>query len=139
MVRSVGGTKGSVRSDMATTTLPKANGNGHRVLPEKASAMVGAVLRKSDSEDFLAEIGGCLDFARRSVGWTLDQLACELPPPAGKEKRDPRQVQRWIEGDERCQLDVVFAVECLRGPFVIALARLAECDVETTVRIRRIV
>lgn len=123
---------------MADGKSTAALGVRHRVLPEKANAMVGAVLRKPESDDYLAEIGACLDFARRSVGWTLDQLAGELPPPPRKEKRDPRQVQRWIEGDERCQVDVVFAVECLRGPFVVALARLADCEIETVVRIRKV-
>ncbi len=109
----------------------------HRVIPEKADAMAKADLRKAESDDFMAEIGACLDFARRMVGWTLDELAGELPAPAGSDKRDPRQVQRWMEGKERTQLDVVFQVASLRGPFVIALAKLADCEVETTVRIRR--
>lgn len=114
----------------------------HRVISEIQPKPIKADLRKTESEpvsvDLSAEIGLCLDYARRFVGWTLDQLAGALPPPAGSDKRDPRQVQRWIEGKERTQLDVVFAVEPLRAPFVVALAKLApECDVETTVRIRR--
>jgi hypothetical protein len=92
--------------------------------------MAKADLRLSEKVDFQAEIGGCLDYARRFVGWTLDQLAAEL-------KRDPRQVARWIRGEERTQVDVVFTCEPLRQPFVVALAVLASCDVETTVRIRR--
>lgn len=101
-----------------------------------------ADLRKAESEpadtDLAEEIGLCLDYARRFVGWNLDELANRLPPPPGSEKRDPRQVQRWIEGKERTQLDVVFAVDELRAPFVVALAKLApECEIETTVRIRR--
>ena len=109
----------------------------HRVLSEIQPEMVKASLRKSENDDFAREIGRCLDFARRSVGWTLDQLASELPPPEKAEKRDPRQVQRWIDGKEHCQLAVVFAVECLRGPFVEALARLAGCfQIETTIRRR---
>lgn len=90
--------------------------------------MLKADLRKSESADALRELGTCLDDARSAVKWTLDQLAAEL-------KRDPRQVRRWIAGEERTQVDVVFAVPELRKPFVIALAKLAECSVETTVRI----
>lgn len=86
----------------------------------------------------MAEIGACLDFARRSVGWTLDQLASELPPPPKAEKRDPRQVQRWMDGTEHCQIAVVFKVEALREPFVIALARLSQAfEEEITLRRRR--
>ena len=73
-----------------------------------------------------AEIGGCLDFARRSVGWTVDQLAAEL----GK---DSKQVSRWMRGEERTQVDVVFGVIALRKPFVIALANLSgEFQIQTT-------
>lgn len=111
----------------------------HRVLPERTDGQLKTDLRKAEPDDFMAEIGRCLDVARRANGWNLDQLACKLPPPEKADKRDPRQVQRWIDGKERCQLDVVFAVPALREPFVIALARLADCfDIETVVRSRRV-
>lgn len=88
--------------------------------------MARADVRKSAS---WADIGNCLEYARHAAGWNLDQLADAL-------QRDPRQVRRWIAGEEQTQIAVVFGVPQLRAPFVIALARLAECDVETTVRIR---
>ena len=110
----------------------------HRVIAEIEPEMLRADLRKAESRDLTRELGDCLDFARRYVGWNLDQLASNLPAPTGTDKRDPRQVQRWIDGKERCQVDVVFAVEELRGPFVLALARLAECfEEETTLRMKR--
>jgi glutathione S-transferase len=93
--------------------------------------MVKADLRKAENALLLRAIGGCLDDARAEVKWTLDQLAAALG-------RDPRQVRRWIAGEERTQVDVVFAVEALRAPFVVALARLAQCEIETTVRIRKV-
>ncbi len=114
-----------------------ASADGHRVIPEMRPEMARASLRKPESVDLQAEIGRCLDFARRMNGWNLEQLASALPPPQGADQRDPRQVQRWMEGKERTQLDVVFAVAALRGPFVIALAHLAECDVFTTISMRR--
>lgn len=102
-----------------------------RALPEKADRMASADLRKSETRDFLADIGSCLNVARHSVGWNLDELANALG-------RDPRQVRRWIAGEERTQLDAIWAVPALRAPFVVALAQLAEgCQVETVVRIRR--
>lgn len=109
----------------------------HRVIPEIDRKPAKAALRIPETVDFGPQIGGCLDAVRRELGWTLDQLAAELPPPPGADKRDPRQVQRWIDGKERCQVDVIFSVEVLREPFVIALARLAKCAVETIVTIRR--
>ncbi len=114
---------------MADTMRP-ANGSAPRVIPENRPAMLKADLRKAENVDFLAQIGACLLHARSLLGWTLDRLSVEL-------RRDPRQVSRWERGEERTQVDVVFSVEELRQPFVIALAQLAECEVETTVRIRR--
>jgi hypothetical protein len=109
-----------------------------RVLPEKATGMAHAVLRKTESEDSWLEIGECVDFARRANGWTIDELAGHMPPPKGSERRDPGQVQRWIQGKERPLIDVVFAVKRMRGPLVIALGRLADCcEEETTLRFRR--
>lgn len=102
----------------------------HRVIGEMRPEMAKADLPKGESVNLLAELGGCLDAARRDVGWTVDQLAGEL-------RRDSKQVARWMRGEERTQVDVVFAVSALRAPFVVALAKLAKCEIETTVRIRR--
>lgn len=90
--------------------------------------MVKADLRKAESADSMKEIGECVEYARNAVGWTLDELAGKLPPPPGSEKRDPRQVARWIRGEERTPIDVIFKVPELRAPIVIALSRLADCD-----------
>lgn len=92
--------------------------------------MAKADLPKGESADALKELGACLDAARREVGWTVDRLSQEL-------QRDSKQVARWMRGEERTQVDAVFAVEPLRKPFVIALAKLAECEIETVVRIVR--
>lgn len=52
--------------------------------------------------------------------------------------RDAGQVQRWIVGSERVQLDAVFAVEQLRQPFVQALGELAGADVRVVITIRKV-
>jgi ribosome-binding protein aMBF1 (putative translation factor) len=114
----------------SASTVARADAESHRVIGEKRPRMLKADLPKGETVDFLAEIGRCLDFARRMAGWTVDQLAREL-------ERDSKQVARWMRGEERTQVDVVFGVKELRGPFVIALAELADCEIETTVRIRR--
>ena len=100
------------------------------VIGEMKPKMVKASLPKGESPDFLVEIGGCLDFARREVGWTVDQLSAEL----GK---DSKQVARWMRGEERTQIDTVFRVPQLRAPFVIALSRLAVDDFEEETILRR--
>lgn len=108
--------------------------------------MATASLRNPEPESRIEaswlDIGACLDFARREAGWTIDELAGKLPPPKGSDKRDPGQVQRWIQGKEQTQIGVVFAVDVLRAPFVIALARLAAKDdsgvvIRTTVELRQ--
>jgi ribosome-binding protein aMBF1 (putative translation factor) len=96
------------------------------------SRMAKAALPQGENDSFRSElrlIGECLDEARRVVGWSVDQLAGEL-------KRDSKQVGRWMRGEERTQVDVVFSVAVLRQPFVVALAKRAGCEVETTVRVR---
>jgi ribosome-binding protein aMBF1 (putative translation factor) len=104
--------------------------SGPRVIPEKASAMAKAEVRKAENDEIQADIGGCLDYARRDAGWTLEQLAAELG-------RDPRQIRRWIANEETVQTHVVWKVRALRQPFVIALAKLAECSIEVVIRARR--
>lgn len=112
-------------------SLPHSSSKAQRLLPEKADQMLRADVRKPESDDAMQEIGGCLDFARRAVGWSLKELAAAV-------KRDERQVQRWMDGKENTNIAAVFAVAGLRAPFVIALARLAgECEEETTLRFKR--
>lgn len=105
-------------------TTPPAS---HRVLPEKSSGQLRANLRKAESEDSLKELGECLGFARRYVGWSLKELAAAL-------NRDERQIARWERGEEKLSIVAVFAVPKMRQPFVVALAKLASCDVDITVR-----
>lgn len=101
-----------------------------RVLPDKADRMARGVLRKPESEDALKEFGEALDFARRMEGWTLDQLAREL-------NRDPRQVRRWIAGEERTQYEYVRGFPALWQWFLIALTRgVDNCEAEVTLRFK---
>ena len=97
---------------------------------EKRAQMAKADLPKKENA-YYADLGGCMDSVRREFGLTLEGFAHEL----GK---DVRQVGRQIEGKERPQLEIVFAIERFRGPLVIALARLAaDVDVVTEIRVRR--
>jgi hypothetical protein len=105
----------------------------HRVISEMRPEMMRASLRKSENsevpEENTQDIGGCLDYARRQVGWNLDELSAAL-------KRDARQVRRWIANEETVQVQTVFKVPALRVPFALALAKLANCEIETVVRMR---
>ncbi len=80
-------------------------------------------------EDWRSLLGAAIDQAFRVVGWSRKEAAAALD-------RDPAQIARWIHGTERPQFDTLFAVEALRAPLVIALARLTEgCDVTTHISI----
>lgn len=102
---------------MATTFASSAP-TAPRVIPEVSRTPAKATLRFPE-RDVRRGLGQAIDDARREVGWTLDQLARELPPPDGADHRDDRQVQRWIDGKERAQFDVLFA--CSDTRFVQAL------------------
>jgi hypothetical protein len=115
-------------------TVPNRLPDSPLAIREKRPRMAKALLPKGENVDIrsaLRDLGGCLDFARRYVGWTIDQLAGELD-------RDSKQVARWIRGEERCQVDAVLGVRQLHGPFVIAMAQLRsdEVVIETTIRIK---
>lgn len=58
---------------------------------------------------------------------------------AGEIERDQAQIARWAAGTERPQFDVLFAVEPLRQPLILALAELAgeSVEIETTVKLKR--
>ena len=98
--------------------------------------MAKADLKKCEA-DFRADMGRCVERARKALGWSQKQLGDALEQATG-EKRDVAQISRWEKGSERPQFDVLWAVEPLRGPLVIALASLSEqIEVDTTIRIRR--
>lgn len=93
--------------------------------------MAKAALRSTEKDEFYARLGGCIDEVRCVFRMTLQEFAAAL----GK---DERQVKRQIEGQERPQIEAVFAVERFQGPMVIALARLASgTDVDTVIHVRR--
>ncbi len=88
--------------------------------------------RKVELDRWKVAIGAALRRAVTRRGWSLKEFAGEV-------NRDTRQCARWMAGSERPQLDVLFSIESLRQPLVIAFAELAgECvDVETIIRLKR--
>ena len=94
--------------------------------------MAKADLRKAEPQPWKAEIGHAIQRAMSLRGWTLKEFAAAV-------ERDPRQCARWIDGSERPQLDVLFAVAELRQPLIVALAEVAGegVEVQTVVTIRR--
>jgi hypothetical protein len=92
--------------------------------------MAKASIRKAEMADWREAIGRALQRAIYLRGWTLKEFAVAVG-------RDERQCARWMTGAERAQFDAIFAVDSMRGPFVIALAEQAsDIEVITEVRIR---
>jgi DNA-binding transcriptional regulator YiaG len=101
----------------------------HLLTSEMRPEMVKADLRKPE---IWRIVGGAVERTRVLSGLSLKEFAARFG-------RDERQVARWISGEERPQVDAVFACEALRSWLVIALAELAgpAVEVETVIRARR--
>lgn len=93
--------------------------------------MAKADLRKAEINPLHEALGGCMDEVRRVCGLGLEEFAHAL----GK---NDRQIARQIKGEERPQIEAVFAVARFRAPLVIALSRITpDVEVCTEIRVRR--
>lgn len=112
-------------------------GSRHRLLSEiDPAAMAKANLKKFEV-DFRSAMGGCVARARKVLGWSQKELSDAIEIATG-EARDVAQISRWEKGSERPQFDVLWSVDAMRGPLVIALASLSQqIEVSTTISIRR--
>jgi len=98
---------------------------------KQAKAGLPDVRKAEIDAAFYARLGACMAEVQHVFGLTLKEFSAAL----GK---DDRQVQRQIEGKERPQIEVVFAVERFQPAMVIALARLATgVEVDTVIHVRR--
>lgn len=75
----------------------------------------------------------------RRVARVLELSTLSLKEFAALLGRNERQVGRWIDGSDRPQLELIYAVVSLKGFLVIALAEdISTVDVTTTITVRRI-
>lgn len=95
--------------------------------------MAKADLRKAEDDVWRQAIGRAIRSAVDAQGWSLKEFAA-------KTGKNERQCARWMDGTERPQFDVLFAIIALRSSLVIALAAIAGegVEIETVVKIRRI-
>lgn len=105
------------------------------LLPDKSSQQAKASLkgvRKADIEALWRQWGACIGEVQGLFRLTLKEFAAALG------NKDERQVQRWIDGTVRPQIEVVLAVERFQGPMLIALARITSgVQVDTVIHVKR--
>jgi len=78
--------------------------------------------------DGLIVLGLALAYAVAVVGWTHKEAAREVGT-------DDAEFGKWLSGNRRTQVDKVLAVEQLRWPFIVGLAKHSgEADVITTLQ-----
>lgn len=101
------------------------------LVTERRATTAKVDLKKVEKDALWAELGKCLVFVCYDAQLSLKQFAAAL----GK---DEAQIHRQMEGKERPQIEVVFAVPEYRAPLVIALARItSQIEISTELRIRR--
>lgn len=115
---------------MQTTLQTSAVPSQRERLENLHPAMAKADLKKVEWRE---QVGGAIERALSLAGLTQKEGWALLG------HNDGAQLNRWIKGTERPQFDVLFSVEQLRQPLVLALCELAGAgvEIETTVRIRR--
>lgn len=75
----------------------------------------------------------------RRVARVLELSALSLKEFSALLGRNERQIGRWLDGSDRPQLELIYAVPALNSFLVIALAEgVATVDVTTTITVRRI-
>lgn len=119
------------------SSVHRAMPTTHRLLSEIGPTVMAKADLKKFELDCRAAMGRCVERARKALGWSQKELADAIEHATG-EARDVAQISRWEKGSERPQFDVLWSVESMRGPLVIALASLSEqIEVNTTIQIKR--
>jgi hypothetical protein len=100
-------------------------------LPDKTAGTAKAGIRSADTNAYYAELGACMKAVMRACDLSLEEFAYAL-------KKDERYIARQLTGEDKPQIDAVFAVERFRAPLVIALAALSnEIEVTTQLTYRK--
>lgn len=100
-------------------------------LPDKAARMAKANSRSADTDAYYKDLGKCMKEVMRVLDLSLEEFAYAL-------KKDDRYIARQLTGEDRPQIEVVFAVERFRAPMVIALAQMsAGVETVTTISFKR--
>jgi len=102
-------------------TLPASAARRHPVSLDIPSRMAKAHVQKVDSAtepDWMVAVGHAIALAIATAGLSQKEAAAVIGV-------DQAEFGKWLNGQRRPQFDRIFAVETLRQPLVIELARLA--------------
>ena len=100
----------------------------HHLLPETAGAPLKATLRKTETA---RKLGRAIARVQQTRGLSLKEFAATL-------EVDERQLARWMNADERPQIETVLAVEEFASAMAIAIAeQVSGLTIETVVRMAR--
>jgi hypothetical protein len=107
--------------------LPDAERLGHLAKLEAVRPEMTKALNKIEVP-WRARVG-------RAIARTFALAGLSHKEAAALLDRDQAQISRWVSGEERPAIDLIFSVPRLRAPLVIGLAELASDGVEITTAI----
>lgn len=120
---------------MASASFAQASLPTPLLVPEKSRKQAKAALRgvrKAENGALWVKWGAAIEDVQCLFRLTLKEFAAELG------NKDERQVQRWIGGKERPQIEAVLAIPRFEPPMLIALAqRTSGVSVDTVIHVRR--
>lgn len=100
--------------------------------PKKQAKAELKTVRKADIDQLWVKWGAAIGEVQSVFRLSLKEFAAELGD------KDERQVQRWIDGSVRPQIETVLAVARFEPAMLIALARnTSGVEVDTVIHVRR--
>jgi ribosome-binding protein aMBF1 (putative translation factor) len=86
---------------------------------------------EDDQQQWRTEVAKTIERVRALSGMNLNEFADAVG-------RDPRQVSRWLKGEERPHIDAILASEQLQEPMLVALAeRIGRVKVTTQITVEK--
>jgi transcriptional regulator with XRE-family HTH domain len=86
---------------------------------------------EGERDAYREEVAKWIERVRALSGKNLNEFAEAVG-------RDPRQVSRWLKGEERPHIDAIWASEQLQEPMLVALAeRIGRVKVTTQITVEK--
>jgi ribosome-binding protein aMBF1 (putative translation factor) len=100
---------------------------------ETGEAPMARASNRTDDEqqEWKERVAKVVERVRALSGMNLNEFALAVG-------RDPRQVSRWLKGEERPHIDAILASEQLQEPMLVALAeRIGKVKVTTQITVEK--